>query len=169
MMSAARDPLEEYLSTTYRPDREFIDGIVVERKSGGDDHDNVRSALIHEFVALRWKHSLQVFPSLRTRVSPHRIRIPDLCIVVGDKPREQVSTTPPLLCAEVLSNDDAMDSMLERIEDYLNFGVRYVWVLSPRLRRAWVYTSEGAEEARNGFLRTHDPALEIALKELFAG
>jgi len=58
--------------------------------------------------------------------------------------------------------------MQDRIDDYLKFGVRYVWVINPRSRRAWVHTSEGIHEAKDGILRTENPAFEVPLLELFA-
>jgi Uma2 family endonuclease len=40
--------------------------------------------------------------------------------------------------------------MQERIDDYLSFGVRYVWLIKPRTRQAYVYTSAGIRELRDG-------------------
>jgi Uma2 family endonuclease len=60
-----------------------------------------------------------------------------------------------------------MQSMQERIDDYLNFGVSFVWVIDPQNRRGWIYTLDGAREARDGFLRTANPDLAVPLAELF--
>jgi len=57
--------------------------------------------------------------------------------------------------------------MQERIDDYLKFGIRYVWVIDPGTRRAWIYTQEGSHEAKDGILRTDGPALELPLPEIF--
>ena len=57
--------------------------------------------------------------------------------------------------------------MQEKIDDFLRFGVRYVWVINPRNRRAWVYTTDGSREVKDGILRTSDPDLELKLAELF--
>ena len=50
---------------------------------------------------------------------------------------EQVFRTPPLLCVEVLSKDDTMSSMQERIRDYIEMGVPNVWLIDPRTRRGY--------------------------------
>jgi len=57
--------------------------------------------------------------------------------------------------------------MQERIDDYLKFGVRYVWVLDPRTRRAYSFTREGMREA-DGILRTSEPDIAVPLEEIFS-
>ena len=56
--------------------------------------------------------------------------------------------------------------MQERIDDYLSFGVRYVWVIHPRTRRAFVYTPEGMQEVKDGVLQTDGPNIRVPLNEL---
>jgi Uma2 family endonuclease len=38
---------------------------------------------------------------------------------------------------ELLSPGDRMAEMQDGIDDYLAFGVRYVWLINPKTRRAW--------------------------------
>jgi Uma2 family endonuclease len=54
------------------------------------------------------------------------------------------------------------------IDDYLEFGVRYVWIVDPPKRRAWVHTTEGVREVRDGVLRTANPEIAIALDDVFS-
>ena len=61
-----------------------------------------------------------------------------------------------------------MDSVQDRIDDYLAFGVRYLWVINPRSRRAFVYTAEGMHEAKDLILRTEDPEIVAPLAEIFS-
>ncbi len=51
--------------------------------------------------------------------------IPDSRYLRGawPEPEEQVLTSPPFICIEVLSKDDTLANMQERIDDYLKFGV----------------------------------------------
>jgi Uma2 family endonuclease len=56
--------------------------------------------------------------------------------------------------------------MREKIDDYLRFGVRYVWVIDPRARRAWIYTPETIQEVRDGVLRTSGPEFLVPLAEV---
>ena len=70
---------------------------------------------------------------------------------------------------EVLSKDDSLIGTQRRIDDYLNFGVGYVWVFDPFDRRAWTYNIGGSREVMDGVLRTENPSIEISLPEVFAG
>jgi Uma2 family endonuclease len=92
--------------------------------------------------------------------------VPDVCLLHRDSPVEQIVTTPPLLCVEVLSPDDRMSEMQERIDDYLAMGVALVWLIDPRKRRAWLHTPEGASEARDA-LRVPGTPVEVSLSWLF--
>ena len=94
--------------------------------------------------------------------------MPDICIVTGSEPQEQIFTAPPFLCIEILSKDDRHAGLRDRIRDYLEFGVAYVWVIDPRKRRAWIHTTAGASEAKDGLLRTASPEIVVPLDEIFA-
>jgi Uma2 family endonuclease len=59
-----------------------------------------------------------------------------------------------------------MQDMQERIDDYLTFGVPHVWVVNPRTRRAYLYTTDGMREAKDGILRTTDPDIEVPMAGL---
>ena len=60
-----------------------------------------------------------------------------------------------------------MSRMQQKIDDYLTFGVRYVWVVDPRTRKAWIHTSEGSREVRDGMVRTEDPEILVPLDAVF--
>ena len=60
-----------------------------------------------------------------------------------------------------------MSRVRTKIDEYLAFGVPYVWLIDPQRRRADVYTASGFYEAKDGVLRTEDPAIEVPLAELF--
>lgn len=86
---------------------------------------------------------------------------------VGD-PGEQVLTRPPFLCIEVLSPEDRMTRLEERIAEYLAMGVPYVWIFDPQTRKAFAATaSSGLCEVMSGVLRTENPAIEVPLSEIF--
>ena len=167
MGQAVLIPIEEYLASHYDPDRDYVDGALVERNVGEKDHSKQQARLTAFFFARRKTGNLNVFPEQRIQVSPKRFRVPDVCVTLGPEPDEQVFTRPPFLCIEILSPSDTMHSMQERIDDYLSFGVPFVWVIDPQNRRGWVYTLDGAREARDGFMRTANPELFVPLAEMF--
>lgn len=56
--------------------------------------------------------------------------------------------------------------MQERVDDYLKFGVRYVWVINPKTRQTYIHTASGLQESRDGVLTTANPNIHVVLGEL---
>jgi Uma2 family endonuclease len=160
--------VEEYLATSYRPDCDYVDGEVVERNLGTRDHGWLQTAIAAFFFARRRQWNITVITELRIRVKSTRFRIPDVCVILGDTD-EQVLTQPPFICIEVLSPKDRMKRVQERIDEYLEMGVPYVWVLNPETKQAYTAApAEGLRELKSGVLKTENPVLEVPLSEIFA-
>jgi Uma2 family endonuclease len=168
MAAGTQISVSEYLSTSYDPDCDYVDGEVLERKVGEYDHSRLQAVLVAYFFSREKQWGIHVVPEQRVQVSKTRFRVPDLCVLAGGKPSEQILTTPPMLCIEILSPEDTMSRMLDRVNDYLTFGVSHVWVLDPRTRRAYDYTATGMREAKDGVLRTDDPQIAVPLAEIFS-
>lgn len=167
MASRTLISVEEYLRTSYRPDCDYVDGEVVERNLGEKTHNKSQKALLFFLGALEKKLGIWVIQEQRVRVSATRFRIPDICVMKGE-PDEQVFTQPPFICIEVLSPEDRMSRIEQRIDDYLAMGVPYVWVLDPETKRAWTITSaEGWREVKTDVLRTEDPSIVVPLVDIF--
>jgi Uma2 family endonuclease len=98
-------------------------------------------------------------------VNETRFRVPDTCVYLTRR-KDKIFSTPPFLEVEVLSKDDRMSEMQERIDDYIAFGAPCVWVIDPLRKRGYVYTANGAREARDGVLRTASPDIAFALDRL---
>jgi Uma2 family endonuclease len=159
--------VEEYLHTVYRPDCDYVDGELVDRNVGEKSHAKAQQEALVLLRAGRAEWNIFPIQEARVQVSQTRYRVPDICVFVGPEPDEEVFTQPPFLCIEILSPEDRMSRMQERIDDYLGFGVEYVWVVDPQSHRAWVYRREGMHEAPNGVLRTTNPDIEIPLADIF--
>lgn len=157
--------VREYLTTSYRPDCDYVDGVVEERNLGERDHAKTRGAVFAYLYNRRKQLGIHVYPEQRVQVSPTRFRVPDVCAVAGPEPQEQVFRTPPFLCIEILSPEDRLSKVRERIDDYLAFGVRYVFLLDPTRRKAWHCTAEGMIEVTEP--RTENPEIVVPLSELF--
>lgn len=167
MSTATLVSVDEYLTTTYRPDCDFVEGVLIERNVGRKDHSQLQSAVYRWFWDRRKELRLAAFPELRIRVSPRRYRIPDVCVVPLPVPDEQVFTQAPYICIEVLSPDDTFPRLQDRFDDYLAMGVPNIWVLDPESRRGWSIVREGHFEALDGVLRTSDARVTMALGDLF--
>ena len=59
-----------------------------------------------------------------------------------------------------------MVDMQEKIDDYLRFGVPYIWIINPYLRKGYVATDAGIVEARSGLLETTDPDIRVPPAEM---
>jgi Uma2 family endonuclease len=167
MKAAALVPVEEYLRTAYRPDCDYVDGDVRERNLGERDHSRSQRQFIRYFCAKEHEWGAFCFPEQRIQVSARRFRVADVCVVLGKEPEEQIFGAPPFICIEILSPEDRMARVQERIDDYLKFGVPYVWVVDPNSHRAWIYTKSGIGEVADGILRTENPTLNVPLAEIF--
>jgi Uma2 family endonuclease len=160
--------VEEYLNTSFDDgDREYVDGVIVERNLGEKAHSKSQRKLVIFFGGLEHTLRTYCFPEQRVQVTATRFRVPDVCVYIGEEPEEEIFRTPPFLVVEILSKDDRASDLQEKIDDYLAFGVAFVWVIDPRRRAGIVHTAEGSWEARDGVLTTRDPNIDLPLAELF--
>jgi Uma2 family endonuclease len=159
--------VDEYIATSYRPDCDYVDGVLVERNLGQKEHSKLQRKIIVWFDGHRSALRLENFPEQRIQVAKHRFRVPDICVVKLPEPDEQIFTTPPYICIEILSPDDAFPKLQERLDEYLSMGVPNVWVLDPESRRAWRIVRDGHLEVLDGVLKTTDLAVALPLADLF--
>jgi len=159
-------PVAEYLSTDYSPDCDFVDGVLEDRNVGEKDHSKLQVALVIWFHTHLKEPGMHVFTEQRVRISESRYRVPDICMTIGE-PDEQVFTTPPFLCIEILSPEDRMPRVLIRVADYLELGVLFVWLIDRRKQKATIYTPTDVLVVDDGVLRTQNPDIAVPLSELF--
>jgi len=167
MAASTQISVDEYLKTTYRPDRDYVDGEVRERNLGERDHSRPQMRLIMFFGAREKEWRVVVMPEQRVQVNPHRFRIPDVCVVREDDPDEPIVHAPPLICIEILSKDDTFKSVTERLDDYLAMGVPNVWVIEPHTRRGYIYNASGILEVKDGMLRATNSEIAVPLASIF--
>jgi Uma2 family endonuclease len=110
----------------------------------------------------------RVYPELRVQVSPTRFRIADLTVIAAGLAWERILRTLALLFVEILSPEDTMARVRQRVDDYLKFGTEHVWVVDPELRKAYVATSRGFEEPADDVLAIPGTEIRVVLSELFA-
>ena len=91
-----------------------------------------------------------------------------MCVVTRDYPVEPVFKLPPLVCVEVLSRDDTLRSLQDRVDDYRGLGVSNIWIIDPVLRRAWVSVGRELVEVLTGVLEVPLSPIRIELAEIFA-
>ena len=166
MAASTQISVEEYLHTVYRPDRDYVDGVVEERNLGERDHSWVQGNLVGFFRARYRQTGIAALPEWRFQIKPTRFRIPDV-IVTDGKPDERILTKPPLLCIEILSPEDTVSRINQRVQEYLTFGVPVVWLIDPVEKRIWIYRSNGMEEAEGGSIALDGTSIEVSFTEIF--
>ena len=92
---------QEYLDTTYRPDRDFVDGELKERNGGEKKHATVQSIFAVIFHANRRSWGLRAFTEQRVQTSVENYRIADVCVLRVGEPDEPIVHSAPLICIEI--------------------------------------------------------------------
>jgi Uma2 family endonuclease len=167
MSSATLVSVQEYLAASFDPDRDYVDGELQERNLGEQPHSLTQTNLASFLHQRRAKWGIRVLTEQRVQVSPTRFRVPDVCVLPASAPRDPIVRQAPFLCIEILSPDDRVSRLNERLLDYFQMGVRYVWVLDPLTRRAYCYVPGGMHEVLDGVLRTNNPDIAVPLTDAF--
>jgi Uma2 family endonuclease len=163
-----RISVEEYLASSYRPDCDYVDGEVQERNLGEKEHALIQSALNYLFRHNRSAWSIEVYPELRVQVSASLFRVPDITVTRAGLEWERILRTPALVFIEILSPEDTLAKVRQRVDDYLRFGTEHVWVIDPELRKAYVCSASGFQEPESGALEVPGTPIRVVLSELFA-
>jgi Uma2 family endonuclease len=78
----------------------------------------------------------------------------------------------PLLAVEVLSPNDTVEEINEKVQEFLTAGVALVWIVDPYMRTVTVYRPDTAPQLFNVTqeltAEPHLPGLRIAVAKLFA-
>ena len=133
MATSTQISMMQYMRTSYRPDREYIDGELVERNVGKWEHARVQAVLAAWFVEREKLWGIQVATEWRTQVSATRVRIPDL-VLVKQGPQSDVLSDPPILLVEILAPNDSYADIQRRADDYRRMGARTLWIIDPQTR-----------------------------------
>jgi Uma2 family endonuclease len=161
--------IDEYLNTSYEPDCDYVDGALQERNLGKFDHSRLQALLTIYLGSRERLWGICTITEQRIRLSGKRVRIPDVCVLLDGQPKDQVIEVPPFICIEILSPDDSVSGMMERLDDFRAFGVPNVWLIDPRRERSYFATSTGLIEAHDNILRTANPEISVPIAELFEG
>jgi Uma2 family endonuclease len=165
MATAALVPLSEYLQTTYHPDCEWVKGELRERSVPQLSHASVQRFFTAYFTFTRKKFGVRVYPELRMRVAEDCIRVPDVMVMRDSDPADEIVVVAPLLCIEVLSPEDRMSEIQEKVDEYLDMGVNSVWVVDPRRRKA--FQTDGRSLRPVEVLTVPDTLITIPLSDVF--
>ncbi len=155
-------PVDEYLNTSYDPDVEYVDGVLVERNVGDWLHSLIQRNLI---LAIGRKYpNIYGVPELRSKTRETRYRLPDVCVLLSP-PTTKYLIDAAHVAIEILSEDDSMSKLMEKLAEYEAKGVPHIWVIDPRLETMSVYRTGSLIDAAD---RLSDNAgIELTRDEIF--
>jgi Uma2 family endonuclease len=160
--------VREYLTTSYEPDCDYVDGRIEDRNVGEYDHGYLQTLLAVLFMNNRSTWGVLALTDVRTQVRSTRFRVPDVSVLRADAPREPIIRHPQLIAIEILSPEDRLSRMQVKVDDYLDFGVENIWVIDPETRKAWTADTTGFHIVQNGELTVPGTPIRVVLSELFA-
>jgi Uma2 family endonuclease len=129
---------------------ELIRGELRTMPPSGEEHGIVAGevyTLVKVFVRA---HSLGYVLAAETGFfiahNPDTVRAPDMAFISARRfpmsgPSAKYSEIPPDLLAEVVSPSDNESDVVEKVQQWLAFGVRLVWAVYPRTRSVVAYRS----------------------------
>ena len=156
--------VEEYLNTSYSPDMEYVDGVLVEINVGDPIHSFVQGRIIH---ALYQKYpDVIVLPEVRSRTSKTRFRLPDVAVTLR-MPEGRFIREAPYIAIEILSEDDRATRLIEKLKEYAAMGIPNIWVFDPRPKQMFVFDANSLQEIEGDTISTGDPRIELTRAEIF--
>ncbi|HEV2323870.1 MAG TPA: Uma2 family endonuclease [Terracidiphilus sp.] len=132
MSTATHISEDEYLRSAFEPDAEYVDGEVRERNVGTYDHSDWQQAILTWFLQHAKDWNVRSVPEQRMRVRLGSYRIPDVSVLDRANPKEQVVTAPPIAVFEVLSPEDRVQALNEKLDDYAKMGIPHIWIIDPK-------------------------------------
>jgi Uma2 family endonuclease len=168
MVTSTSIPLSEYLTTTYRPDCDYIDGEVKERSVGEQPHGHIQNIIDAIFRENRSVWATRAIVETRVRTQSTRFRIPDICILRSSDPHDPIIRFAPYICIEVLSKNDTLAEIQTRTDEYRAMGTEHTWVVDPWLRLGYIASSSGLEHPADGIFTVPGTPIRLVLADLFA-
>ena len=160
--------VEEYLRSSYRPDCDYVDGVVEERNLGEEDHSNLQTELAFLFRGHNKDWAIKTRMELRLQVAPRRFRVPDVMILRETQKVDRIVREAPLLCIEVLSLEDSWSKMSVRLKDYVALGVEHIWCFNAETREVRRYTAAGYEVVKEPVLTVPGTPIQINIADVFS-
>jgi Uma2 family endonuclease len=144
---------DDLLEITDRPPPDLVNGQLEERETAGQEASLVETFISALLVAFARSTGLgivtsssggyRIFPA-----DPNKVRFPDLSFIRADrlpggKPFRGHCPVVPDLIVEVISPNESVYRLHQKIHDYRAAGVRMLWVVNPDTREVQVMRNDG--------------------------
>lgn len=158
--------MEQYLATSYEPECEYVDGELIPKAMGTNEHASLQARIIGLLYRYQQVGLCQIAAEQSVRVRENAILIPDVCVLRPGHGEHGIVQEPALLCIEALSPSDRFTYTLRKCDEYLRWGVPACWIFDPNENKAWFYDAAGLHPvAPDGVLRAN--GIELPLTELW--
>lgn len=160
---------EDYLSLPdEKPGLEYIDGVVIQKPMGDEEHGVLAGEFIIRLGAYRKHNGGRVGPEIRARFPEANYRLPDVSYYARGKPFG--AQLPPTLAVEIRSEGQTRNELRAKCRFFRANGVDECWLVDPRLRTIELFSSEGEFilGADQTLVSAALPGFELALSDLFA-
>jgi Uma2 family endonuclease len=160
--------VDEYLHSSYSPDMEYVDGILVERNVGTIPHSFLQKLLLLHFARFERDLGFVALPECRTKVSSSCYRVPDVLVV--SEPVDFAArfyAGVPLAVIEVLSPEDKMKITLQRFKDYQALGVPFIVQMDPEAAITHVFEANNLICKELDALNLPDLPIPFNTRELY--
>jgi Uma2 family endonuclease len=182
-------PMDEFMRQFDEQPFELINGerkLLMPNPAG---HTDTIGLLLNLLIVFRYVSSVNiVIYSEGTFVltdSPNWVkgsRVPDIMVYASERVEAYKAEDPnwrsvpfilvPDLCVEVVSENDRMTDVIDKVEAYLRDGVRLIWVIEPKTRTITI-REQGSQQAT--ILYAHDtltggavvPGFSVTVSEVF--
>ena len=154
---------------------ELLDGELIEVPSATPEHNLILmrlSSLLHTFAVPRRLGVVLPETDLAVRANT-RLR-PDFGFFSAETWRKvDVKRVPvvqiPDIAVEIISPSETSTTINRKVEAYLKWGVREVWLIEPEIRTLFVHTLAGAQRLSEGAFLTPDlvPGFRLQIADLF--
>ena len=144
MASGTLISVEEYLSKTYKPACDYIDGVLRQKPMPTRKHGRVQTVLGRLIDA--GFSDFEAESEVTVKIRTGKYYVPDLIVQRRDRIQDPYPSEPVHLCVEIKSPEDRISELFAKCEDYLEWGVESTWIIDPESRHAWEYRRDGLPE-----------------------
>lgn len=129
---------------------ELVNGELKKMSPAGHEHGRIIVRLTTPLAQHVWANRLgEVYAAetgFRLRSDPDTVRAPDIAFIVRQRVQVLGKTKgywpgAPDLAVEVLSPDDRVSEVEDKVSEWLGAGTRQVWIVSPKLHTVTIYSS----------------------------
>jgi len=159
--------VDEYLNTSYRPDMEYVDGVLMERGVATVSHGLLQHILGVYLEPYSEQFQFEPLPEVRTQIIERaRYRIPDLMLCPLPVPAG-IMKSVPWAVIEILSPEDRFSDLIARFQDYKKIGVRHMVLLDPEVLVAYRFENGALAQTQFTSLELPTGGLPFDSEELF--